>query len=145
MLHGKNFNCQFGLYIFQRCFLSTITAYNVFPCPPWQAPFLWGVVLQATLLNCCLCSRGSIRRLRPSTNIIFKSCKILWARKETITKAHQDSCKNLCSFSVCRHTRLMNRSGWKFGWGQQQQWLCQAAQRREGTCGWLPSFAAQSC
>lgn len=141
MLHGKNFKCQFGSYIFQQCFLSTITAYNVFPSPPWQAPFLWGVVLQATLLNCCLRSRGSIQHLWPRTNIIFKSYKILWTWKETITKAHQDSCKNLCSCPVCRHT---SEPDWwtdlaeKLAEGNNSSGCVRTAQRREGTCGWLP-------
>lgn len=86
MLHGKNFKCHVGLYISQQCFLRIITAYNVFPSPPWQAPFLWGVLLQAALLNCCLSTRGSIQHLWPSMNIIFKSCKVLRRWKKTVAK-----------------------------------------------------------
>lgn len=104
MFCSKSFKCHVGLYIFQQCFLRVITAYNVFPSPPWQAPFLWGIVLQVTLLNCCLSSRGGIQHLWPSMNIIFTSCKVAWRWKERTAEAQKDCCKNLSSFPVCRGT-----------------------------------------
>lgn len=138
MLRGKNFKCHIGLYIFQHRFLRTITAYSVFPSPP----FLWGIGLQAALLNCCLSSRGSIQHLWPSMNIIFKSCKVVWRRKETIAKAQKDCCKDLCSFPVCRHT---GKPDWwtdlaeKLAEGNESSSCVRTAERREGTCGRLPS------
>lgn len=86
MLHDKNFRCHIGLCISQQYFLGTITAYNAFPSSPWQAPFSWGIVLQAALLNCCLSSRGNIQHLWFSMNIIFRSCKVLWRWKQTLAE-----------------------------------------------------------
>lgn len=143
MLRGKNFKCHVGLYTFQQRFLRTITAYNVFPSPPWQAPFLWGTVRQAALLNCCLSSRGSIQHLWLRMNIIFKSCEVVWRWKDTIATARKDCCGNLCSFPVCRHA---GEPDWwtdlaeKLAEGNESGGCVRTAQRRGGTCGRLPSW-----
>ena len=143
MLHGKNFKCHVGLYIFQQYFLRTITACNVFPSPPWLAPFLWGIVLQAALLNCCLSSIGSIQHLWSSMNVIFEGCKVLWRWKETIAKVQKDCCKNVCSFPLCRHT---SEPDWwadlaeKLAGGNESSGCVRTAQRCGGKCGRLPSW-----
>lgn len=114
MLHGKNFKCHVGLCIFQQYFLRMITACNVFPSPPWLAPFLWGIVLQAALLNCCLSSIGSIQHLWSSMNVIFESCKVLWRWKETI-----DKCKRIAA----RTSVLSQSAGTPVSQSDEQIWL----------------------
>lgn len=144
MLHDKNFKCRIGLCIFQQHFLRTVTAYNDFPSPRWQAPFSWGIVLQAALLNCCLSSRGNIQHLWFSMNIIFRSCKVLWRWKQTLAEAHKGCCESLCSCPLGRHNR---EPGWwadltdKVAEGSKSRGWVRTAQRPEGVsdglCSWL--------